>query len=132
MSESGPWGGGGGLLESNFVDLGPWLHGDHLGGGGALVFLSVSLGGYWAGGSRWSWAFESGGVSIILRRHLSSRCVKLHIQMTSNMTDREILECPLLLSDLESHLLETENNLMLSGCRKNCVDLKLEHVRIKR
>lgn len=46
--------------------------------------------------------------------------------------NKELLEYPFLLLDLEKQLLEVQESLTLSGCRKKCVDLKLEHARIKK
>lgn len=107
-----------------------------LAGKGSLVFDSVSLGRHWTErGLLWSWAFEYGGetsVPTILRRFLTSRCVTLQIQLTCNSVDGELLEHPLLLMDLEKHLLKVEENFIRSGYKKKCVDLKLEHARIKK
>lgn len=63
---------------------------------------------------------------------MSSRCVTLQVQLSFNLVDRELLECPFLLEDLEQHLLEVEKNLILNGYKKKCVDLKLEHAQIKK
>lgn len=89
----------------------------------------------WGWGSLWSWAFESGGKSFkptILRTHLSSRCVKLQSRFACNMIGKELKKYPLLLKELEDHLLEVEENFVSGGYHKNYVDLKLEHARIKR
>lgn len=104
--------------------------------GAVLVFDSVSLGGPWAEGrSLWSWVFESGGQSFkptILRTHLSGRCVKLHIGYACDLIGKELKSYPILLRELEDHLLEVEENFIYGGHHKNSVDLKLEHARIKR
>ncbi|XP_052617131.1 cilia- and flagella-associated protein 46 isoform X5 [Peromyscus californicus insignis] len=63
---------------------------------------------------------------------LEARCVTLQIQLACNSVDGELLEYPLLLMDLEKHLLKVEENFIRSGYKKNCVDLKLEHARIKK
>ncbi|XP_021083734.1 cilia- and flagella-associated protein 46 isoform X2 [Mesocricetus auratus] len=63
---------------------------------------------------------------------LEVRCVTLQVQLSFNLVDRELLECPFLLEDLEQHLLEVEKNLILNGYKKKCVDLKLEHAQIKK
>lgn len=46
--------------------------------------------------------------------------------------NKERLEYPFLLLDLEKQLLEVQKSLVLSGYKKKCVDLKLEHARIKK
>lgn len=46
--------------------------------------------------------------------------------------NKELLEYPFSLLDLEKQLLEVQESLILSGYRKKCVDLKLEHARIKK
>lgn len=71
-------------------------------------------------------------VSTILRSCLSNRCVELQTQLACNLVNKELLEYPFLLLDLEKQLLEVQESLTLSGCRKKCVDLKLEHARIKK
>lgn len=68
----------------------------------------------------------------ILRTHLSSRCVKLQIQFACDLIGKELKSYPILLRELEDHLLEVEENFIFGGYHKNYVDLKLEHARIKR
>ena len=102
----------------------------------SLVFDSVSLSGPWAEeGLLWSWAFESGVENFSLHhpeKLLSNRCVELQTQLACNLVNKELLEYPFLLLDLEKQLLEVQENLIISGCKKKSVDLKLEHARIKK
>ncbi|XP_038168284.1 cilia- and flagella-associated protein 46 [Arvicola amphibius] len=63
---------------------------------------------------------------------LEARCVELQTQLACYLVNKELLEYPFLLLDLEKQLLEVQENLILSGNRKKCVDLKLEHARIKK
>uniref|UniRef100_A0A8C6QI67 Cilia and flagella associated protein 46 n=1 Tax=Nannospalax galili TaxID=1026970 RepID=A0A8C6QI67_NANGA len=66
-----------------------------------------------------------------LTMELEARCVRLQIQVACSLIDKE-LESPFLLTELEERLLEIEDNFILGGYKKKCVDLKLEHARIKR
>ncbi|EDM11853.1 rCG48598 [Rattus norvegicus] len=63
---------------------------------------------------------------------LEARCVKLQSRFACNMIGKELKKYPLLLKELEDHLLEVEENFVSGGYHKNYVDLKLEHARIKR
>lgn len=63
---------------------------------------------------------------------MSSRCVTLQIRFACDLIGKELKAYPILLRDLEDHLLEVEENFIFGGYHKNYVDLKLEHARIKR
>lgn len=63
---------------------------------------------------------------------LEARCVKLQSRFACNTIGKELKKYPLLLKELEDHLLEVEQNFVSGGYHKNYVDLKLEHARIKR
>ncbi|CAO2583736.1 Cilia- and flagella-associated protein 46 [Lemmus lemmus] len=63
---------------------------------------------------------------------LEARCVELQTQLACNLVNKELLEYPFLLLDLEKQLLEVQESLIRIGYKKKCVDLKLEHARIKK
>ncbi|XP_019062592.1 cilia- and flagella-associated protein 46 isoform X2 [Fukomys damarensis] len=63
---------------------------------------------------------------------LEARCVSLQIQIVQDSADSEFPECLVLLKELDSSLLEIEEKFINCGYKENCVDIKLEHAKIKR
>nr|XP_021493514.1 cilia- and flagella-associated protein 46 [Meriones unguiculatus] len=63
---------------------------------------------------------------------LEARCLKLQILVATELIIEEDVKCPFVLSDIEQRLIEIQEKCEISGYQKNCVDLKLEHAKIKR
>ncbi|KAM6182244.1 cilia- and flagella-associated protein 46 [Erethizon dorsatum] len=63
---------------------------------------------------------------------LEARCVSLQIQVIQDSADGEFPGCSVLLKKLDNCLLEIEEKFINCGYKENCVDMKLEHAKIKR